>query len=125
MDLQGYPGIEDYEYEAFENIRTFVSAAFKVLELSWTHPRVEAFLQRVEKSLNEQLDRQAIEEGREPVFYQVRSRHQLPFVCYHQLAMHLAQLILDERTAIQDVVSRHRAKQLMGQLVNSGSGKWQ
>lgn len=97
MNLQGYPGIEDYDYEAFENIRAFVSAAFKVLGLSWSHPRIQLYLERVEQAVG----------------CQVQSRHQLPFVYYQKLAIHLAALVLDERAAIQDAIAKQQAKKLL------------
>ena len=118
MDLRGYPGPEDYSEVAMENIQAFVSAAYRMLGLSWQHPRILLYLERVEQATNAELEQKAAGQGREHTPCQVRSRHQLPFVYYQKLAIHLAGLVLDERAAIQDAIAKQQAKKLLTEFSN-------
>lgn len=49
VDGEGYPGLEsEAECEAMVDAIAYVQVAFRLLGLSWEHPRVRAFLAAVE-----------------------------------------------------------------------------
>ena len=102
IDWANYPGIEDYDPAVFDSIRAIVQISFKTFGYSWSHPRVIAFVQRVEERVGRPIP----------------TSHHLPYVAYRALATYLAAELMDPSKAAIDDYQRQRGLVMLGGIAD-------